>query len=93
MEKKTIVARAEVLKGKEEEFIDKAQKLVMETRSESGNISYTLFQCPENPIMFIFYEEYKDQNAIDAHASSKHFNTFSKEAKDLLAKDLIIEFF
>ena len=40
MEKKTIVARAEVLPGKEQEFISKAEPLIQGTRAEEGNISY-----------------------------------------------------
>ena len=48
MEKKTIVARAEVLEGKEKEFIAKAEKLIEATRAEEGNISYTLYQCPSS---------------------------------------------
>ena len=34
MEKKTIVARVEVLPGKEQEFISKAEPLIQETRNE-----------------------------------------------------------
>ena len=59
MEKKTIVARVEVLPGKEQEFISKAEPLIQETRNEEGNISYNLYQNPTNPVAFIFYEEYK----------------------------------
>ena len=93
MEKKTIVARAEVLEGKEKEFIAKAEKLIEATRSEEGNISYTLYQCPERPTMFIFYEEYKDKRAMAIHAASDHFKTFGKEIEGLLAQELSIETF
>lgn len=55
MEKKTIVARAEVLPGKEQEFISKAEPLIQGTRAEEGNISYNLYQNPSNPTAFIFY--------------------------------------
>ena len=43
MEKKTIVARAEVLPGKEQEFISKAEPLIQGTRAEEGNISYSIY--------------------------------------------------
>lgn len=93
MEKKTIVARVEVLPGKEQEFISKAEPLIQETRAEEGNISYNLYQNPTNPVAFIFYEEYKNQHAIDIHATSTHFRTFGKAIKGLLASELIIESF
>lgn len=93
MEKRTIVARLEVLKGKEHEFLAGAEKLIRGTRAEEGNISYTLYQCPEKPVEFIFYEEYKDQQAMDIHASSAHFKAFGQAIEGLLAKELIIETF
>lgn len=93
MEKRTIVARVEVQKGKEQEFIATTESLIKATRAEEGNISYTLYQCPSDPVEFIFYEEYKDQKAIDSHASSEHFKAFAKAIRGILAKDLIIETF
>lgn len=91
MEKKTIVARAEVVAGKEQAFIEKAQVLVEATRAEAGNISYNLYQNPTNQAYFLFYEEYKDQAAIEAHASSAHFKAFGAAIEGLLASELIIE--
>lgn len=54
MEKKTIVARAEVLAGKEKEFMTAATALIEGTRAEAGNISYNLYQNPFCPTLFIF---------------------------------------
>lgn len=93
MEKKTIVARAEVVLGKEQAFIKEAQKLVEATRAEEGNVSYNLFQNPLSPNSFLFYEEYKDQAAVQVHASSAHFNAFGAAIEDMLASELIIETF
>lgn len=93
MEKKTIVARAEVLAGKEKDFIAHAAKCIEATRTEEGNYSYSLYQSPFTPTSFIFYEEYKDQSAIKAHAGSAHFKAFADAIKDILAAELIIETF
>lgn len=93
MEKKTIVARAEVLAGKENEFIAHAKKCIEATRTEEGNFSYSLYQSPFTPSSFIFYEEYKDQSSIQQHASSEHFKVFADAMKDILAEELIIEVF
>ena len=57
MEKKTIVARVEVLPGKEQAFLQAADALIKGTRAEEGNISYNLYQNPSPPVAFIFYEE------------------------------------
>ena len=86
MEKKTIVARVEVLPGKEQAFLQAADALIKGTRAEEGNISYNLYQNPSQPVAFIFYEE-------DIHAASPHFQAFGKAIKEMLASDLIIETF
>lgn len=93
MEKKTIVARVEVLPGKEQAFLQAADALIKGTRAEEGNISYNLYQNPSQPVAFIFYEEYKDQHAMDVHAASPHLQTFGEAIKEMLASDLIIETF
>lgn len=93
MEKKTIVARAEVLPGKEKEFISHAEKCIEATRTEEGNISYNLYQSPFTPCSFIFYEEYKDPSAIRKHATSAHFKVFADAINSILASELVIETF
>lgn len=93
MEKKTIVARAIVVAGKEEEFIKAAQPLINGTRAEEGNLSYNLYQNPSNPASFLFYEEYKDNHAMDVHAASAHFQAFGKAIEGMLQEELIIEKF
>lgn len=94
MEKKTIVARVEVLAGKEQEFINQAEALIAATRKEEGNISYNLYQSPFSSTSFIFYEEYTDQRAITAHAKSEHFTSiFGGNIQPLLASEAIIETF
>lgn len=93
MKKKTIVARAEILKGREEDFMAAAEPLIRETRAEKGNISYNLYRNPAQPGSFLFYEEYADQEAIAKHAASDHFQAFGKAIEDCLASELIIETF
>ena len=90
-EKKTVIARVFVKEGQESAFAKAATTLVHATRTEEGNISYTLYQSVIDPKEFIFYEEYKDEAAFAAHASSAHFATFANAIGDMLAKDLIVE--
>lgn len=93
MNKKTIVARAEVLDGKEKDFMEAAEPLIAATRAEEGNISYNLYRHPVRSGSFLFYEEYKDQQAVDRHAASAHFRAFGKAIQGLLASELIVEVF
>jgi quinol monooxygenase YgiN len=92
-DKKVIVARLIVKEGQEKAFIDVASKLVIATRQEPGNLFYSLYQSPLHPVEFIFYEEYIDDAAFQAHASSAHFAAFAEGIKDLTDGDLIVDEF
>jgi len=92
-DKTVIVARVAVKEGKEKAFIEIASKLVEATRKEEGNLFYTLYQSTENPQEFIFYEEYKNDAAFEAHASSAHFAAFAEATNDMMAGELIVDQF
>ena len=91
--KKVIVARVLVKEGKEAAFISVASVLVEATRKEPGCLFYTLYQSPLDTKQFIFYEEYKDQAAFDAHGNSEHFKTFAGTLGDIVDGDLIVDQF
>mgnify|MGYP000001474545 FL=1 len=93
MGKKTIVARVKILAEKQAAFLNATEVLIQETRAEKGNISYTLYQSTENPSDFIFYEEYKDENAMSVHATSEHFKSFVETIDGMLAEEMVIESF
>jgi len=92
-EKTVIVARVVVKIGKAKAFVDIASKLVEATRAEEGNLFYALYQSTENPLEFIFYEEYKDDAAFEAHAMSAHFAAFAEATEELMAGELVIDQF
>jgi len=92
-EKTVVVARVMVKAGQEKAFIEIASKLVAATRAEEGNLFYTLYQSTENPSEFIIYEEYKDDAAFEAHASSAHFAAFSEATNGIMAGELMIDQF
>ena len=93
MKKKIIIARARVKAGREGAFIAAAKKLAEASRAEEGNVSYTFYQSIQEPEAFIFYEEYKDDAAVQAHASSAAFKAFSEAIKELTEGDLIVDKF
>lgn len=69
----TIVAQNTVAADKIDQFKQIAAELVAESRKESGNVSYSLYQDINNPEILSFIEVWKDQAAIDAHNRSPHF--------------------
>ena len=40
---------------------------------EPGNLLYVTHQDPKDPTHFLFYEQYANQAALDAHVASAHY--------------------
>jgi quinol monooxygenase YgiN len=93
MEKKIVIAKIQIIAGKEKEFLGMPPALIKATRNEPGNLAYILYQSTENPSEFLVYEEYKDEAAFNAHCASKAFQAFGKQAGPLFAKELEIQSF
>lgn len=76
--KKLISARVFIKPEKVEEFIEATRSLIEQSRAEEGNVSYSLFQDPADPSKFLFFEEWKNQAAVDAHFATAHFKAFGE---------------
>ncbi|KAA6345539.1 putative monooxygenase YcnE [termite gut metagenome] len=78
-EELTIVAHVTVLPEFKAELITAFQSIVEETRKETGNISYGLYENTSDPLKFTFVEVWKSQTDIDTHNASAHFQEFAKK--------------
>ncbi len=63
----SLTAKLTIKEGKEAEFIDVMKKVVPAVREEPGNHAYMMSRSTDNPRLFVFYEEYTDKAAFDAH--------------------------
>ena len=70
-----IVARTVVKEGMVDAYLETVKDLVQASAAEEGNITYTLNQDINNPRAFAMIEIWKDQDAIDKHNASEHFQT------------------
>lgn len=50
-----------------EDFKAAMTEVMPKVREEPGNHMYIGHQSPEDPTRFVFYEQYEDQAAIEAH--------------------------
>ncbi len=75
--------------GKEKEFEDIMVGIVPEVRKEPGNLAYTMCRKKEHPRTFIFYEEYKDQEALASHR--RHLKEMGVDLASLLEGPPVIE--
>ncbi|MGI8961101.1 MAG: putative quinol monooxygenase [Bryobacteraceae bacterium] len=71
----------EAVPGREQELEKELRALIVPTRSEPGCLVYVLHRDPEDPCMFMFYEKFESQAALDAHVNSPHFKKFQNYCK------------
>ncbi len=92
--KKVVVARLDVKPEKVDQFLELAENMVKETRKEPGCMTYILYKScftPENE--FVFYEEYKDQKALDFHNESAYLKEFLSAIAPMLDSAPKVEVF
>ena len=62
------------------------QDIVVPTRQETGCLSYQFLRHRSNPAVFLFIEEWTDEQAIDAHFGTAHIQKALASATPLLAQ-------
>lgn len=87
----SLVAKLTVQEGKEQDFIDAMKDVVPAVREEPGNNAYILNRSKEHPRTFVFYEEYTDQAAFDAHR--KHLGELGVDLRAILDGAPVLEFY
>jgi quinol monooxygenase YgiN len=62
--------------GTEEKCKECIRILQENSRQEPGCLMYVGHQSTENTRKFLFYEQYKDQAALDAHRAAPYFKQY-----------------
>ena len=63
----TLIAKLTIKAGKEQEFEKTMKQVVPEVRKEPGNRAYFMFRSKKDSRVFVFYEEYVDDDAVAVH--------------------------
>ncbi len=79
-----IVAKIKAAAGKEKEMEKALLDMIPKVSEEEGTLVYTLHQDQNDPTVFLFYEKYKDTDALVAHSSTPHFKELFRTLKPLL---------
>lgn len=66
------------------------QQLAVLTRQEAGNRGYDLHVSQADDCLFILYENWKDQAALDNHMAQPYFKDFVGKAAGLLERPVEI---
>jgi quinol monooxygenase YgiN len=77
------------------EDADRAAEILRELRDETlkepGCASYEVARSIESPNVFVLFEQYKDQAALDAHLASELFDRLGIHGIRLLAKERVYQ--
>lgn len=87
---KIITAHKTIKPEMVEEFIEFTKPIIEASRAEGGCISYTLYQDPSDTTKFIYFEQWKDQAAIDYHFSTEHFKLSGSRSADFEAAPTVL---
>jgi quinol monooxygenase YgiN len=68
-----LVVRMKAKEGEEAHALEVIRELAEATRQEPGCEAYIPCQDPEDGRSFLFYEQYVDKSAFEAHGASEHF--------------------
>ena len=68
-----VVAKLKAKNGKEGEMEKTLREMVGKVEKEEGTLVYTLHRSQKDPSVFLFYEKYKDKDALSHHSSTPYF--------------------
>jgi len=80
----TIIAKIPVKEEKVDEVIEMFKELIIEVAKEEGTKVYKLCRDKKNPNVLVVMEAYKDQDALQTHGSTPHFQEFFGKVGPLL---------
>lgn len=87
----TFTAKLTVEAGQEQEFERIMRIAVSKVREEPGNQAYIFHRSMQDPRVFMVYEEYDDQVALEAHRA--HLRVMGIDLRAMLDGPPIVEFY
>jgi quinol monooxygenase YgiN len=72
-----LIARMTAREGEEDRAAELIDKLAAGSRAEPGNVHYIPHRDPENPRVFMIYEQYRDKAAFEEHGQTDHFKSLA----------------
>lgn len=87
----TFTAKLTAKAGSEQEFERVMRIAVPKVREEPGNQAYIFHRSTQDPRVFMFYEAYADQAALEAHRA--HLRDMGIDLRALLDGPPTVEFY
>jgi quinol monooxygenase YgiN len=74
-----LVARLTAREGEQDRAAEVLGRLVEASSAEPGNVHYIPHRDPEDPKVFLIYEQYRDKAAFEEHGQTEHFKSIALE--------------
>ena len=78
-----------VKKEKIQDFEKALIPLLDGVSTEDGTLDFKVFRQNDEPTRYLFYETYRDQEALDYHRTTEYREDFIKVLEDSMAEDPI----
>jgi quinol monooxygenase YgiN len=72
-----LVARLTTREGEEDRAAELIGQLAEGSSAEPGNVHYIPHRDPEDPRVFLIYEQYRDKAAFEEHGQTEHFQSIA----------------
>ncbi len=69
----TVIAVLKAKEGMEKDLENALAAIVSKVEAEEGTLAYALNRAKKEPGKFLFYEKYKDKEALNVHSSTSYF--------------------
>jgi quinol monooxygenase YgiN len=79
-----VIAKLKAKAGAEAKMEEALRGMVAKVSQEDGTLTYTLHRAQQDPGVFLFYEKYKDADALKAHSATPYFKELFSFLKPLL---------
>jgi quinol monooxygenase YgiN len=87
-EQVTVVVRLRAKPGREAQVQQELHALLAPTRAERGCINYDMHTAPNDPSLFLFYENWESEALLQAHLQNPQLKRWIALAEDLLAEPM-----
>ena len=78
-----------VKEGFDEDFLKATLVNHRETRKEKGNLRCDVLQSPQDKKVFLLYEVYRSDEAVDIHKTTKHYKKWRETVAPWMDKDRV----
>jgi quinol monooxygenase YgiN len=70
-----LVVRMTAREGEQDRAVELIRELAKASAAEPGNVHYLAHRDPDDPQVFLMYEQYRDKAAFEEHGQTEHFKT------------------